>query len=421
MKGKGCNVCSNRKILKNKNDIATINPDLIKYFVNIEDVYEYSNSSGKTIDVKCPNCDNVKNMKIYQLYKRGFSCPNCGDGISYPNKFIRNFLDQLNEQYIPEYSPDWAFIKHDNLKLNGKKKYDNLLVNRNEVWEVHGLQHYKEGFSKINKNIKTLKEEQENDKIKKELAEKNGFKYIVVDARYSEMEYIKNSILNLAEIHIYDLSLINWLKCHEYACSSLVKIACDYWSDGINNVREISKIMNLNYQTIIKYLKQGAKLGWCDYDPKKEMKINGKLNGGKNKKSIIQLSLIGEYLAEFKSISEAGEKLHIKTSSISICCKNINKTCKNFRWMYKDDYYNNMDKIKPIKKIKYNSRIVIQLDLNYNYINKWDSLHEADRNTGISFKNISLVCQNKRKHACGFKWMYKEDYDKYIEHKNESA
>ena len=42
-----------------------------------------------------------------------------------------------------------------------------------------------------------IQEEQKNDKLKKKLAEENGLKYIMVDASCSEIEYIKNSLLNL--------------------------------------------------------------------------------------------------------------------------------------------------------------------------------------------------------------------------------
>ena len=117
----GCNVCANKKVIKGINDIALTHSELVKYFANIEDAYKYTYSSGKSVNIKCPDCGYIKSMKIYQLYINGFSCPKCGDKISYGNKFVRSFLDQLNEKYILEYSPDWAYIEHDNKKLSGKR------------------------------------------------------------------------------------------------------------------------------------------------------------------------------------------------------------------------------------------------------------------------------------------------------------
>ena len=257
-KGKGCPVCYGRTTLKGINDLWTTNPEIAKLLKYPEIGYEVSHGINHLQIFKCLICGNEKSLNINSVIKNGFSCSICGDGVSYPNKFIRAFLEQLNEEYIPEYSPSWAC----------GKKYDNYLINRNEIWEIHGLQHYKDvNWSRY--GSRTLKEEQENDIIKKILAENNGCKYVIIDARYSDMEYIKNSILKLPEIKRYDLSKIDWLKCHEFTCSSLIKIACDYWNSGIKSALEISKLMKLHRTTIYKYLKKGVLIGWCDYNTKK--------------------------------------------------------------------------------------------------------------------------------------------------------
>ena len=413
-KGGGCNVCAGRKVLKYYNDLWTTHLHIAKLLKYPDIGYEVTHGNSRLEIFICPECNYEKEYRICDIVNYKFSCPICGDGISYPNKFVRNFLDQLNEDFSPEYSPDWAFIKHDNPKLNGKKKYDNLLINRNEIWEIHGLQHYEEYLKRYGKNARTLKEEQENDILKEELARKQGLQYIIIDARYSDLEYIKNSLLNIYEIQRYDLSLIDWLKCHEYACSSLVKVACDYWNNGVRSTTDIGNLMYLNYQTIIKYLKQGAKLDWCDYDPK-EVMTNTSIINGKNlkkilSKSVVQLSLNNEYIAEFENTHDIERELNIFNSSISLCCRGKQKTAGGYRWMYKNDYYNNINNLEPLnKKSENTSKPIIQLDMNYIYIKEWKSLYDANKNTNI--KNITLCCQNKRNHAGGFKWMYKENYE----------
>ncbi len=334
----GCNVCSNpsQKVLKGVNDLWTTHPKTAKLLKYPEQGYELSFGSAKLEIFICLDCGYEKSYYIDTAIRYGISCPRCSDGLSYPNKFIRAFLDQVNEEYTPEYSPDWAFIEHNNPKIEGKKKYDNLLFNRNEIWEIHGLQHYKESFQKISKKVKTLQEEQENDQLKKELVEQNRLKYIVVDARYSDIEYIKNSLLNLPEIKRYDLSKVDWLKCHEFTCSNLVKVACDYWSNGIESVLEISKVMKLNRFTILKYLKQGTQLNWCNYNPKDAMRQSGKNNSIYKKRTIIQLSLAKEYIKEWSSIKEAEKELNLY--SISTVCSGKRNHAGGFKWMYKEDY-----------------------------------------------------------------------------------
>ena len=229
-----------------------------------------------------------------------------------------SFFDQLNEEYKPEFNPDWA---------NGKL-YDILLINRNEIWEMHGLQHYEESnWSKY--GGRNLQEEQENDKIKKELAEKNGFKYIVVDCRRSTIEYIKSSILNIPEIHKYDLSNIDFLKCHNFACNSLVLTVSKLWDSGIRDISEIENLTKLERQTVIKYLKQGSLLNMCTYIQKKKFK-----------RSIIQLTLDNIFISQWDSIAEASRKLNVNSRNICACCqgdKNYSHAGK-FKWMYKEDY-----------------------------------------------------------------------------------
>jgi group I intron endonuclease len=53
------------------------------------------------------------------------------------------------------------------------------------------------------------------------------------------------------------------------------------------------------------------------------------------------------------------------------------------------------------------SKKVLQYDLNMNFIKKWDSLMDIERELKIADSNISRVCQGKRNHSGGFIWRYK--------------
>ena len=50
---------------------------------------------------------------------------------------------------------------------------------------------------------------------------------------------------------------------------------------------------------------------------------------------------------------------------------------------------------------------VIQLDLNENVLNEFESMKQAEQETGVFARNISSCCNGKRKSAGGFKWMKK--------------
>lgn len=58
------------------------------------------------------------------------------------------------------------------------------------------------------------------------------------------------------------------------------------------------------------------------------------------------------------------------------------------------------------KAIKKKSKSVLQLDKQFNLINKFSSISEAERQTKIPNANIVKCCKNMRKTAGGFIWKY---------------
>ena len=53
------------------------------------------------------------------------------------------------------------------------------------------------------------------------------------------------------------------------------------------------------------------------------------------------------------------------------------------------------------------SKKVIQLDLNDNVLNEFESMHQAEQETGVFATSISACCNGKRKSAGRFKWRRK--------------
>lgn len=64
--------------------------------------------------------------------------------------------------------------------------------------------------------------------------------------------------------------------------------------------------------------------------------------------------------------------------------------------------YNNLEERKAISR----SKPVIQYDMQGNFIRKWLSATEVERQMGYFNQNIQTCCQGKRKTAYGFKWKY---------------
>ena len=339
--GKGCNVCcpAPRKAVLGRNTIWDKARWMCDLGVSEEDAKKNTFSSGQKIEVTCPYCGRKKKCRINHIYRnKSIGCI-CGDGVSYPEKFIYSVLEQLNIKFKTQYSPKW---------LNSKQKYDFYLSDYNTIIETHGEQHYRyTGFNR------TLEEEQKNDKIKEELALNNGIKnYIVIDCRKSEINWIKEQILNSELANMFNLSNINWEECHKFACSNLVKVICDYWHKHreINGeditTKDVGEVFGLSRSAIRIYLKQGNELNWCNYNGKEENKRSGKVNGGQNK----QLIYCPELNRIFTSIADAKKELKINHSGISkvltgernYCGKLPNGTKLHWKRVDKDsNYYKN--------------------------------------------------------------------------------
>lgn len=337
----GCNMCcpSSQKIIQGINDIATTDKWLIPYFKNVDDIYKYSHMSNKRILMICPHCGEEKLRCISKLYTEGLAC-SCGDKVSYANKFVTSLIRQLNIEFETEKVFEWS----------NPKRYD-VYVSNNMIIENHGIQHYEESPRGL-----SLKEEQENDRYKKEIALENGIKeenYIIIDCRKSDSEFIKQNILNSNLNNIFNLSKIDWNKCHEFACNNLVKIACEHKNNNPElTTTDIGKLMGFSTGSIRRWLKKGSILKWCKYDSIDEMRKNAINN--RILKSIISFDtgLIFESARDIEknSIEIFGTKLDYR--NISAVCLDKQKTHKGFTFKYTSDLTN-----EQIKEIQENAKL----------------------------------------------------------------
>lgn len=277
-KGCRCPVCSHTKVVSGINDVATTHPNCVKYFKNPEDATMYSACSKVECDFICPECGSERRLPIVVLTQFGFSCKVCGDGISYPNKFMRALLQQLSQRqnksfkFESEKTFEWSRdIICNNIKLNGTKKYDFFIQTECQIIiECHGGQHYYKSQKSVFGKKRTLQDEQENDEIKMGLAINNGISqgnYVVLDCSESNAEFIKASIMKSSLPALLDFSIndIDWTLCDRYCCTSLVRLVCDKWNSGNYNITQLSNDLGLHRGTVRRYLQRGANSKFCNY------------------------------------------------------------------------------------------------------------------------------------------------------------
>lgn len=257
LEGHGCPTCRNINFRKNSSisqdefekRIYNVNP-------NIKIDGKYVNSHTR-VKCHCVICNNQFTIK--PTGKRLF-CPVCSDGISYPNKFLRSFLEKLDINNLHfEYSPKWAKpYRYDSYFVYDNKKY---------IIEMDGGFHYNQSFGE-----QTPEKVRERDEIKEKLAYGQNINVIRIDCQVSDKDYIRDNILNSELANMFDLSIIDWNECHENSLKSMVKQSCDLYKEGYSTYK-ISKILNCSQSSIVNYLNLGAELSWCVY-PKPRKKIS---------------------------------------------------------------------------------------------------------------------------------------------------
>lgn len=259
-----CPICSHSIIIPYVNDCYTLRPDLVKYFKNESDAIGIAVHDHNYREFYCPICGQPKTTKLTNIASFGFSCNYCSDGISYPEKIMRNVLTQLGLSFTTQETFDWGFYYDDNCERH-RCRYDFVIHDDHRIIETDGGFHYDECES-INAAL-TLEERQKIDRIKDKLATENGYSIVRIDCNYcnvlNRFDYIKQSIINALHT-IYDLNSINWVEADRLSEESIVELACILWeSNNRITTLEIADRLDTNVTSIIQYLKIGMAIGLC--------------------------------------------------------------------------------------------------------------------------------------------------------------
>lgn len=260
LSGMHCLYCTGHRV-DMTNCLNTLRPDLTIFLKNKEDGNKVTLKSEIILDLKCPNCGFEKTKSVKELNRLGFSCPICGDNISFPNKFIRNMLQMLKINFISEWSCEWTQGKRYDIyfELNNEK----ILV------EMDGAFHKKES------QYKTLENNKKIDKLKNELAKENGYKLIRIDCENTNpkniFENIKKSELN----NILNLNNFDWKECAIKSSNSILVEICKYYNKHSNiSMRKLGKKFNVSQSTALNYLRKGKEIGICTVNVKEKIKRN---------------------------------------------------------------------------------------------------------------------------------------------------
>lgn len=124
-------------------------------------------------------------------------------------------------------------------------------------------------------------------------------------------------------------------------------------------------------------------------------------------KPVVQLSLLGELIAVHNSMIDAERATGISAGCISGCCCRTQFSAGGYLWVLASEYdKGNIPVAHPRRTVA-----VIQLDANGKFVNRYNSIKEAQDATGVNSCNIIMCCQKSNSSAGGFRWVYEKDYD----------
>jgi group I intron endonuclease len=122
-------------------------------------------------------------------------------------------------------------------------------------------------------------------------------------------------------------------------------------------------------------------------------------NGGSIPKTVYQYNLSGTLINSFSSLASAGNAVSASKSGISKAALGISKTCKGYYWSYSSTFPNHLKDLRK-KKIQ-------QFTLDGEFVNEFDSVSEASKQTGCNKSGIAKVSRKERKSCGGFYWKFK--------------
>ncbi|MDH7912080.1 NUMOD1 domain-containing DNA-binding protein [Winogradskyella sp. SYSU M77433] len=104
--------------------------------------------------------------------------------------------------------------------------------------------------------------------------------------------------------------------------------------------------------------------------------------------------------SKYPSLDEAANAIDSTRKALSKTCLSVNQFHRGYFWSYNCTEYFEPNKDKRKKQ-------VYQFTQFGEFVNSFESIAEACKQTNVNKCSIAKVCRGERNHAGGFKWSYK--------------
>lgn len=330
--------------------IAISQPNIAKLFVHEEDKWKYSRNSKATISCICPECNKINNKKITNLITNNrLRCSFCGDGLSFPFKFVSNVMSELQEHYefymSFEECYDWCkYVNSNKIKKTGRYDIYFKYNNKKYLIEVDGDWHRKDN----NLSGQTVEQSKEIDEWKDRLAKENNFTLIRINAEKSSVPIMIKNIKNSILAELFDLSLVNFDRCEGLAAKSFALKAAQEWNSGIFSTEEIGNKLGFSRHTIRTWLKQVAKINLCDYSVEKARAYSAQKTIATLRANRKKVVCVNEPSIIWDSYEDCMKELGLSKSAVLNMCLHYKPSLSKYKdteeplyLMYLEDYEKN--------------------------------------------------------------------------------
>lgn len=330
------------------------------------------------LDFKCKRCGNIihkswryinkKGMKNGKPRKGVLNCPNCDERLESVHALV---LKQMFLHYYPD-------------TITEDKTYRNPLTNKIAPTDI--VNHRLKIAIEVQSQWHDFPDIQIKDKLKKEFWVNNGYKFYALDIR----DY---TILEMCQV-FFDVKEIPDYINFEYSNKLNLKVAQQNLDSGLS-VLDTADKMNVSAHRIYDALGCN-KLHYPDkYIPTCWSPV-------------IQYDIKGNFIAEYKSISEATKETNIPSGNISTRLRKNGHYCGGFIWFYKRDIDENSVNING-RYIKY-YRPVNKYDLEGNFIKSFETIIDAAKEIDVNSYPIWCIAEHKKKKSIkGFTYKYLDE------------
>lgn len=234
--------------------------------------------------------------------------------------------------------------------------------------------------------------------------------------RNERQVFLKGKILSQAKDHkgYYHVQLSKDGKEHPAKVHRVVAVAFCKNDDPINKnyINHISEVKFDNRADNLEWCTNKYNLNYSECGKRTGVILKKKYANGeieKNTKPVIQLSLSGEFILRYDSITDV-EKNGFNRRNVNQCCLCQRKKHKGYIWMYESEYTeeNVKKRIESVQSFA-KRKPVVQLTLNEEYIKTWPSVKSTE-SLGYCWTNIAQCCRHRTNTAYGYKWMYLSEY-----------